>query len=65
MHKEVTRQQAVDPTCAECGQTLTRPTSSGLKTPDRSEYQEYCPGCYELTAQGERVLVTSAHDSEV
>jgi uncharacterized protein with PIN domain len=74
MHKEVTRRQTAevsreDTTCTECGQTLargsTRAASSGLKTPERSEYQEYCPGCYELNEQGERVLVTSAHDSDV
>lgn len=56
-------------TCTECGLVFPRGQShlerSSLDAPERSEYQEYCPGCYELNQQGERVLVTDAHDSEV
>lgn len=48
-------------TCAECGQVFPRNQAhvepTGLIDPTHSEYQDYCPGCYELNQQGERVLV--------
>ena len=53
-------------TCTECGQVFPRKQArlepADLDAPERSEYQEYCPGCYELNQQGERVLVTDAHE---
>jgi len=56
-------------TCTECGQVISRKQAhlepSDLDSPERSEYQEYCPGCYELNQQGERVLVTDTEDSGV
>lgn len=49
-------------TCADCGQVFRRDQAhvepSVLTDATHSEYQEYCPGCYELNQKGERVLVT-------